>query len=94
MDHNDAMRIGKRAVNLARTFNLLAGISAKLDAPSPRYGSTPIDGKAAGMGIMEHWDKMLKSYYSAMGWDENTGIPLPETLKKLGIGDAIAKLWS
>ncbi|MBN2061297.1 MAG: hypothetical protein JW882_12865 [Deltaproteobacteria bacterium] len=93
MDHNDALTIGKRAVNLARTFNLLAGIDAKLDAPSPRYGSTPTDGKAAGKGIMEHWNEMVKNYYRHMGWDENTGRPLPETLKKLGIGDAVAKLW-
>lgn len=94
IDHNDALKIGKRAVNLARTFNLLAGIDAGLDAPSPRYGSTPTDGKAAGKGIMEHWGEMVKNYYKHMGWDENTGKPLPETLKNLGLSDAVNKLWT
>jgi aldehyde:ferredoxin oxidoreductase len=83
-DFQEAMTIGKRAVNLARVFNLRHGISAKLDAPSVRYGSTPVDGVVAGRGILEHWDNMLLNYYKHMGWDEN-GQPLPETLKKLGL---------
>jgi aldehyde:ferredoxin oxidoreductase len=94
IDFNEAIKIGKRAVNLARTFNLLAGIGADLDAPSPRYGSTPVDGKAEGKGIMEHWGKMLKNYYTQMGWDEDTGKPSPDTLKELDLEDAVAKLWS
>ena len=94
MDYKEAIKIGKRAVNMARTFNLLAGISADLDAPSPRYGSTPVDGNAEGIGIMEHWEKMVKNYYNQMGWDEDTGRPLPDTLKELGLEDAVAKLWA
>jgi aldehyde:ferredoxin oxidoreductase len=86
-----ALEVGKRAVNLARLFNLRQGIDSKLDAPSVRYGSAPLDGAAAGRGVMPQWDRMLKNYYKAMGWDENTGKPLPETLEKLGIGYAISK---
>jgi aldehyde:ferredoxin oxidoreductase len=81
----EAMRIGKRAVNLARVFNLRAGIGPELDAPSVRYGSTLTDGPSAGKGIMQHWDKMLRNYYRLMGWDEKTGRPLPETLKDLDL---------
>jgi aldehyde:ferredoxin oxidoreductase len=84
IDIQEAMTIGKRAVNLARVFNLRHGISPKLDAPSVRYGSTPVDGVAAGRGIMPHWEKMLHNYYNLMGWDEN-GRPLPETLRNLGL---------
>jgi aldehyde:ferredoxin oxidoreductase len=84
IDVQEAMTVGKRAVNLARVFNLRHGISPKLDAPSVRYGSTPVDGVAAGRGIMPHWDKMLRNYYNLMGWDEN-GRPLPETLRNLGL---------
>jgi aldehyde:ferredoxin oxidoreductase len=85
----DAMTIGKRAVNVARVFNLRHGIKAELDAPSLRYGSTPLDGIAAGRGVLPHWDKMLKAYYREMGWDEKSGKPLPETLKSLGLEDLI-----
>jgi aldehyde:ferredoxin oxidoreductase len=89
----EAMIIGRRAVNLARVFNLRHGIPAELDAPSMRYGSTPLDGIAAGRGIMPHWDKMLNNYYKLMGWDEKTGKPLPETLKNLGLEAVSAELW-
>jgi aldehyde:ferredoxin oxidoreductase len=92
-DIQKAMTVGRRAVNLARAFNLRHGISAELDAPSMRYGSTPLDGLAAGRGILPHWDKMLRNYYKQMGWDENSGKPLPETLHNLGLDFVIPHLW-
>jgi len=93
MELNESMIVGRRAVNLARAFNLLAGINAELDAPSLRYGSMPLDGLAAGKSIMFHWDKMLCNYYKLMGWDENTGKPLPQTLRDLDLDFVIPKLW-
>jgi aldehyde:ferredoxin oxidoreductase len=92
IDFKDAMKVGKRAVNLARAFNLRHGISPELDAPSPRYGSTLPDGMAAGKGIMPHWEMMRHNYYKNMGWDEKTGKPLPETLKELGLDFVIKQL--
>jgi aldehyde:ferredoxin oxidoreductase len=88
MDFDEAMNVGKRAVNIARMFNLRCGIGAELDAPSVRYGSMPLDGVGAGQSIMFHWDEMLRNYYTLMGWDES-GKPLPETLRKLGLADLI-----
>lgn len=84
MDVQEAMVVGRRAVNLAREFNLRHGIGAELDRPSMRYGSTPLNGVAAGQGIMPHWDKMLQNYYALMGWDKK-GRPLPDTLRSLGL---------
>ena len=91
LDFHEAMRIGQRAVNLARVFNLRAGIGTELDAPSVRYGSTLTDGPAAGKGIMPHWEQMLSNYYKLMGWNEK-GKPLPVTLENLGIDVDIANL--
>jgi aldehyde:ferredoxin oxidoreductase len=88
----DSMTIGKRAVNMARVFNLEHGIKAELDAPSLRYGSTPLDGLNAGRGILPHWKKMLRAYYRMMGWDEKTGKPLPQTLISLGLEELIPRL--
>jgi len=88
----EGKRVGLRAVNLMRAFNLRAGIGPELDRPSTRYGSTPVDGPTAGTGIMEHWDSMLRNYYQLMGWDIETGKPLPETLEELGIGYVIRDL--
>ena len=84
MDVDEAMTVGRRAVNMARMFNINHGVSPQLDRPSSRYGSTPSDGIAAGKGILEHWEDMLRNYYNLMGWDEH-GRPLPETLKALGL---------
>ena len=92
-EFKEAFTAGRRAVNLARSFNLRAGIKAELDAPSMRYGSTPLDGLLAGRGIMPHWDRMLRNYYEKMGWDVATGVPLPETLHSLDLDEVIAQLW-
>jgi aldehyde:ferredoxin oxidoreductase len=82
----EAKRVGLRAVNLMRSYNLRAGIGAERDRPSARYGSTPVDGPHVGLGIMPYWDRMLTNYYTLMSWDPEAGIPLPETIENLGIG--------
>jgi len=89
----EAKAVGLRAVNLLKAFNMLAGITKDLDRPSIRYGSTPVDGPSKGIAIMPHWEKMLENYYRLMGWDVETGKPLPETLKKLGLEHVIKDLW-
>ncbi len=42
---------------------------------------------------MTAWDQMLDIYYEKMGWDVETGKPLPETLNHLGLGDTIKDNW-
>ena len=59
------------------------------ERPSKRYGSVPVGGPAQGKNIMEKWDIMVKNYYELMGWDSETGKPLPETLEKLGLEQVI-----
>lgn len=83
----EGKEMGLRAINLMRIFNIKCGLKG-MDYPSERYGSTPIDGPYKGIGIKQHWDGMLQRYYKQMGWDE-TGQPLPETLKALGLAFAI-----
>ncbi len=82
----EGKRMGLRAVNLMRAYNLRTGIGKEHDRPSARYGSTPVDGPSAGISILPHWEAMLRNYYELMGWDPDTGIPLPSTLESLGIG--------
>jgi len=90
---DDILTIGKRIVNLLRAFNIRHGLNPELEKPSPRYGSTPIDGPVAGIGIMPHFEKMLKIYRAEMGWDIESGKPLPETLRKLGLDFVIKDIW-
>ncbi len=84
---------GLRAVNLMKAFNLRAGLGRELDYPSARYGSTQVDGPYKGIGIMPSWEAMLANYYRLMDWDEKTGKPLPETLKKLGLENVVKDIW-
>jgi len=67
-----------------RAFNVQAGITRDMDMPSSRYGSTPVDGPNMGVSIMPYWDEMLQNYYEKMGWSPE-GVPMRETLDKLGI---------
>ncbi|MDP2950404.1 MAG: aldehyde ferredoxin oxidoreductase C-terminal domain-containing protein [Chloroflexota bacterium] len=82
---DEALTMGRRVVNMMRVFNLRRGLGKRLEYPSERYGSTPTDGPNAGKAIQPHWDDMLRTYYRLMGWDEATGVPLPETLRSLGL---------
>lgn len=89
----EALKVGLRVANLLRVFNLRHGMTAELDAPSPRYGSTPVDGPFAGKSIAPVWSEMLHNYYELMGWDTATGKPLPKTLEDLGLGYVINDTW-
>jgi aldehyde:ferredoxin oxidoreductase len=88
-DVESAKEMGLRIVNLMRMFNFRHGLSKEMEAPSVRYSSTPSDGPAAGIGIREHWDAIRDNYYQQMGWDTETGRPLPETLEKFGLTELI-----
>jgi len=87
-DREEGMEVGRRAVNVMRAFNIRNGLTADLERPSPRYGSTPKDGPAEDQNIAPHFEKMVQAYYEGMGWDA-AGKPLPETLRALGL-DKIA----
>jgi aldehyde:ferredoxin oxidoreductase len=88
----DAFTLGRRIVNLLRVFNFRHGLRVEDERPSKRYGSIPVDGPAQGKNIMEKWSWMVENYYRLMGWDPQTGKPLPETLERLGLAEIIKDL--
>ncbi len=81
--YEEAMVVGRRAINLMRLYNLRAGISAEMDRPSERYASPVLDGPARGRDIGVVTEDMKRLYYELMGWDTETGTPLPATLAAL-----------
>ncbi|MEM3484395.1 MAG: aldehyde ferredoxin oxidoreductase C-terminal domain-containing protein [Candidatus Bathyarchaeia archaeon] len=85
----EAISCGRRVINLLRVFNYRCGIGKELEAPSPRYGSAPEEGPARGMSIISHWEQVRRRYYELMGWDPDSGYPLPETLRMLGLSEII-----
>ncbi|MBW2091833.1 MAG: hypothetical protein JRI34_06875 [Deltaproteobacteria bacterium] len=90
---DEAEDVGLRIVNLARVYNFRQGHTREMEAPSPRYGSTPTDGPFAGKSMTPMLDQLLDDYYQRMGWDIKTGKPLPETLKNLGLEHTIKDIW-
>lgn len=85
----EAMAVGRRAVNLLRMFNFRCGLTKEMEAPSPRYGSAVPEGPFKGLATAQDWDKIRARYYELMGWDKETGKPLPDTLRALGLEHTI-----
>lgn len=82
----DLEEIGERVVNLNRLFNARCGITRKDDCLPDRLTKekAPI-GPSAGEVV--ELDVMLDEYYKVRGWDIETGLPLKETLVRLGLGE-------
>jgi aldehyde:ferredoxin oxidoreductase len=82
---SDIMTVGRRIINQLRVFNFRHGLDPTLETPSPRYGSTPTDGPVQNIGIAPYFKWMKRYYFELMGWDPETGKPLPHTLRSLGL---------
>jgi len=90
---DEAMKVGKRGVNIMRAFNIRTGSFSKPNRPSTRYGSTPLDGPGSEKSFMMHFDNMLQKYYKGMGWN-NEGIPLSDTLIDLDLEWLVKDIWN
>lgn len=88
--YDDLVRIGERAYNLARVFNVREGVTRADDTLPPRLLEEPLpEGPAAGK-VNENLPAMLDKYYELRGWDKATGKPTPEKLKELGLEEYTA----
>lgn len=83
----ELMKIGERAMAMARAYNYREGFRAEDDKPHWRF-STPFEsGPAEGVKIpAEDMEKALEYYYEMCGWDRETGAPTPGKLYELGVG--------
>lgn len=61
--------------------------------PSKRYASAVIKGPLTGKCMMDIYGETLDCFYREMGWDVETGKPLPETLRALNLDYVIPDLW-
>jgi aldehyde:ferredoxin oxidoreductase len=89
------MLAGRRIVTIERCFNAREGARREDDVLPWRMMNDPVtDGPHKGLtNSREELDRMLNEYYQMHGWDVQTGIPTPETLKELDLlalcGDAL-----
>ena len=80
--------IGERIVNLERLFNAREGITRADDTLPRRFLEEPMPEGGASAGSVLELEPMLDEYYRARGWDVQTGLPRPEKLAELGLGNA------
>jgi aldehyde:ferredoxin oxidoreductase len=83
--------IGERVWNLERMLAVSEGIQRREDTlPSRFFEEALPDGNAKGaMMDRSGFERMLSEYYHLRGWDVETGIPLPSTLKTLGLANSL-----
>jgi len=89
----ELLKVGDRITNLLRAFNIRDGLVPQDDSLSPRLLEPPHDGPQKGKSFAKTFFQVRKAYYREKGWDEDTGKPLPETLKKLELEDVIEDIW-
>ncbi|MFH1086873.1 MAG: aldehyde ferredoxin oxidoreductase family protein, partial [Chloroflexota bacterium] len=83
----ELLRVGERALTLARVFNMREGFTVEDDRLAERsYGPT-IGGALADGGIdREDLREAVQTFYGMMGWNRETGAPTVEKLQELGVG--------
>jgi aldehyde:ferredoxin oxidoreductase len=83
----ELMKVGERALAMARAFNYREGFTAKNDVAHWRFSAPLKSGPNEGVKVpAEDMAKALDLYYEMCGWDKETGAPTAGKLHELGIG--------
>jgi aldehyde:ferredoxin oxidoreductase len=87
----ELMNIGARIYTLERMILNREGIRRKDDQLPERIMKEVVpSGPTKGRILtQEMYDVMLDEYYQVRGWDDD-GVPTPETIRKLGLGELLA----
>ncbi|MBN1105421.1 MAG: aldehyde ferredoxin oxidoreductase family protein [Deltaproteobacteria bacterium] len=83
----ELMKVGERAINLARVYNVREGFTRKDDSLPERFFQ-PLEGKGPLKGYhldRDEFEKALDLYYAMMGWDGRKGAPTFAKLLELDI---------
>ena len=89
----DLLKVGERANNMSRLFNLREGLTAQDDRLPDRLFQPLGNGALEGKGIdREEFAASLAAYYAMAGWDPETGVPGDAKLAELDIAWAKAEM--
>ena len=84
MDKDELLLAAERVINLERMVNAIFGFDGSDDTLPERFLKEPgADGPGAGQVV--DLKAALESFYDAMGWDPEEGLPSVETLTRLGL---------
>lgn len=85
-DIAEQMRVAERILTVMRLFNIRNGFTEKEDVLPRRFYQPKTDGVLSDTALDPiEQEKAKHYYYTLMGWDANTGIPLPERVEELEI---------
>jgi aldehyde:ferredoxin oxidoreductase len=83
----EALEIGERATNLARTYNVREGFSRQDDTLPERFFQPLEAGALTGQAIpRSDFEQALTQLYRFKGWDVETGTPTRQRLESLSLG--------
>jgi aldehyde:ferredoxin oxidoreductase len=89
----EALVVGERVTNLMRLVYGRRGFTKadELDV-SPKHLEAPNAGPSKGLSIAPYLPAMVDEYYRQMGWNVDTGLVKPETLRRLGLDEFLAEV--
>ena len=87
MSSYELLKVGERALTLARVFNAREGFGADDDHLAERSYHPTRTGMLSEGGIDRgQLRAALHTFYAMMGWDRETGVPTVDKLHELGVG--------
>ena len=85
-DIQEQIRTAERILTVMRLFNIREGFGEADDELPTRFFQPKTDGYLSNTKLdPDKFEKAKRYYYSLMGWDTQTGIPLREKIEDLGI---------
>jgi aldehyde:ferredoxin oxidoreductase len=86
----ELLNAGKRTVTLRQAFNIREGLRAKDFSLPGRIGEPAASGPLKGQKV--DFDAIRQSFFKAMDWDPETGVPSSQCLSELGLESLVGKL--
>jgi aldehyde:ferredoxin oxidoreductase len=86
----EAITAGRRSQTIRQAFNIREGLSGKEFNLPDRMARPPEMGPYAGRDI--DFNALKTSYYTALGWDVETGRPSEACLDQLGLKELVGNL--
>ena len=83
----ELLTIGKRTLTLRQSFNIREGLRARDFNLPDRIGQPPASGPLKGRRI--DFNAVRKSYFNAMDWDSETGVPSHKCLVGLSLEELV-----
>ena len=94
LSNEDYLIIGERIQQVRHSFNVREGINEFFDfRPHPRIIGDPPQETGPSKNVTLDIDTLGMSYYEAMGWDLDSGLPRRGCLERLGLHDIIDVLY-